>query len=133
MGLSVQSKKHGNSEERLSSVETKRLQDVLPEAMPISSNKDSQQESKLNPFPLPTVSPLSSEFEDSSKFSNFVVLIYSVLSLTPISALLRVNVSSPTNVWCAALTPGTQFIPEDIKSSRSSVFIQGMCLTHSSL
>lgn len=122
----MQSEQRGNPEVWKNSIVVKRLQDTAKEVESGTNRKDSEQEANGNPFPFPTVLPLSSSLESSADSASFVVLNYSALSLTPISAVVQVNVTSPSRVWCGVLDPGKQFIPEDIKASRPSVLVQSM-------
>lgn len=111
------------------STKAKRLQDTENELESGTNRKDSEQATNGNAFPFPTELPLSSKHRSSSDSANFVMLNYSALSLTPISVVVQVNVSSPSLVWCGALAPGKQFIPEDIKASHAGILIQSMdCL-----
>ena len=123
----MHSKEHRNTEVWKSSIEAKRLQDVPNELEADADTKDSEQGSGDTLFPVPTLLPHSSKPHGSSESSPVVALSYSALSLTPISALVQVNVSLPSHVWCGVLTPGKQFTPEDIKASRTSVLVQSIC------
>lgn len=120
----VQSEQRGNTKVWKNSIEVKRLQDTASELESDTKRKDTEQEANGDPFPFPTVLPLSSTLESSANSASIVVLNYSTLSLTPISAVVQVNVTSPSRVWCGVLDPGKPFIPEEIKASHPSVLVQ---------